>query len=170
MKNGDGQQAQQALEKLAQQMKAMAQAEDEMKMLEEALDQIGDAKKMMAGGQNPMEELGNGMEFDEFARAPNFQRGGTKPGKGSAPMRDRDDGQIKTGLYDSTVKQNVGKGGGTVTDLVHGPNRKGEVTEEVKQSFEDAKQSGDDPLTGERLPRDYRDHAKEYFDAFRKGQ
>jgi hypothetical protein len=57
-----------------------------------------------------------------------------------------------------------------VTDKVDGPNRKGEVREEIKSSFEASKHEAADPLTGQRLPREYREHAKTYFDAIREGQ
>lgn len=170
MKQGNAQQAQQALDQLAQEMKQMAQSQEEMKMMEAALDEIAEAKKGMAGDGD---KEGEGEEGEQMAMQGGGRNQRGKPGMGMGEGRgkgERPEERGKTGFYDSKVNQNVGKGAAVVTDLVDGPNKKGEVTESIKNAFETAKQGGDDPLTGERLPRDYRDHAKEYFDAFRKGQ
>ena len=171
MQAGDAKQAQQALDKLGKELDAIAQSQEEMKMLNEALDEIADAKKAMAGDGD---KEGDGKELGDQL---GMQAGGKNqkgpPGMGLGEGRgkgERPEQRGKTGFYDSKVSQNVGKGAAVVTDLVEGPNKKGEVTESIKSAFESAKQASDDPLTGERLPRDYRDHAKEYFDAFRKGK
>lgn len=172
MKEGNAQQAQQALDQLAQEMKQMAQSQEEMKMMEAALDEIAEAKKGMAG-DGDKEGEGNEPGDDQMAMQGGGKNPKGQPGMGMGEGRGkgkRPEERGKTGFYDSKVNQNVGKGAAVVTDLVDGPNKKGEVTESIKSAFESAKQGGDDPLTGERLPRDYRDHAKEYFDAFRKGQ
>ena len=39
-----------------------------------------------------------------------------------------------------------------------------------QQSANAAKAEAADPLTGQRLPREYRDHARKYFDAIREGK
>jgi chemotaxis protein histidine kinase CheA len=163
MKSGDSKQAQQALDQLSKNLKEMQRQQQEMTMLDDALEQIGEAKQCMAGdcdrpGQN------QGMKAQQQSDKPGKEVG---HGRGHGVRGPNDP---KTGFYDSAVKQDVSKGGGVVTDMVEGPNRKGEVTESVKAAFEAAKKESADPLTGERLPRDYRDHAKEYFDAFRKGR
>ena len=172
MKQGNAQQAQQALDKLGKELEAMAQSQAEMKMLQEALDEIAAAKQGMAG-DGEKDGDGDGEELDgDMAMQGGGKNQKGKPGMGMGAGRgagDRPEERGKTGSYDSNVKQHVGKGAAVVTDLVDGPNKKGEVTELIKGEFESAKQSGDDPLTGQRLPRDYRDHAKEYFERFRKG-
>ena len=170
MKQGNGQQAQQALDKLGQELKGLAQNQEEMKMLEAALDEIAEAKQCV--GEGNQEGMGQGQPMDELAMQGRKNRRG-QPGKGIGQGRGlggNPDPPAKAGFYDSKVNQKVGKGSAQVTDLVDGPNKKGDVTETIKNAFESAKQGDDDPLTGERLPRDYRDHAKEYFDAFRNGQ
>jgi hypothetical protein len=97
-------------------------------------------------------------------------KGGDGLGHAIGGKGDRPENENKTGFYDSQVRQNVGKGTAVVTDLVDGPSRKGEVQEEIKTQFESAKREADDPLNSQRLPRDYREHAKKYFDALREGQ
>jgi len=51
-----------------------------------------------------------------------------------------------------------------------GPNAKGQAIEEIKSQVESAKKESSDPLTGQRLPRQQRDHVQQYFDAFRDGK
>jgi hypothetical protein len=171
MKQGNSQQAQQALDQLKQQMSQLAQSQEEMQMLDQALDEIAQAKKGMTGEGEQQENEGMDQNQWELGGWGKKDRG--KPGMGMGEGRgkgERPEEKGKTGFYDSKVSQKVGKGAAVVTDLVDGRNRKGEVSEEIKNAFESARHSDDDPLTGQRLPRDYRDHAKEYFDAFRKGQ
>jgi tetratricopeptide (TPR) repeat protein len=169
LQQGKGQQAQQALDKLGKQLEAMAQSQEEMKMLDEALDEMAAAKASMTGDADKDggdDELGDFMPMGgKNLKGPPGMGLGEGRGKGERPEEPG-----KTGFYDSKVGQNLRKGAAVVTDLVEGPNKKGEITESIKSAFESANQSSDDPLTGQRLPRDYRDHAKEYFDAFRKGQ
>ena len=57
-----------------------------------------------------------------------------------------------------------------VTGTADGPNRKGQVQEEIKSQFSNAQQQTAEALSGQRLPHDYRDHAKKYFDTLREGQ
>jgi chemotaxis protein histidine kinase CheA len=174
MKQGNAQQAQQALDQLKQQMSELAQSQEEMQMLDRALDEIAQAKKSMTGeGDKEMNAGDEGEDPNQLAMGKGGKSNRGKPGMGLGEGRgkgERPEVKGKTGFYDSKVNQKVGKGAAVVTDLVDGPNKKGEVTEEIKSAFENARHNDDDPLTGQRLPRDYRDHAKEYFDAFRKGQ
>jgi hypothetical protein len=85
------------------------------------------------------------------------------PGRGQGP---RPEERTKTGSFESQVRQKVGKGGAQIADLVEGPNIKGKVEQEIKLQVENARHEAADPLTGQRIPRDYRDHAKTYFDSF----
>ena len=89
--------------------------------------------------------------------------GGT--GAGARPESKND-----TDFYDSQVKQNVTKGGAVIKGVADGPNRKGRVEEEIKGQFSNAQQQTAEALSDQRLPHDYRDHAKKYFDALREGQ
>ncbi|HEV3023566.1 MAG TPA: hypothetical protein VGX76_13925, partial [Pirellulales bacterium] len=75
----------------------------------------------------------------------------------------------QTGFYDTKVKQKLGKGAAVVTELVDGPNVKGQVEQEVQTQFEAAKADQSDPLTGQQMPRSYREHTKKYFDSLRDG-
>ena len=54
-----------------------------------------------------------------------------------------------------------------VTDLVDGPNSKGNIREQIKAELGSADREEADPLTDQNLPRAQREHAREYFDALR---
>lgn len=171
MSHGGTPQAGQALDQLQQQLNQMAQSQQEMQMLDQALDEIAQAKSSMAGNDlQQMDDAGEG----QMALQGRGAKGSNRPGKGIGnqpggnPLGKGEN--TKTGFYDSQVKQKAGKGTALVTDLVDGPNRKGTVTEEIQQAFENAAHSEGDPLTDQRLPRGYRDHAKEYFESLRKGK
>ncbi len=170
LKQGDAKAAQAALDKVSEQLQDMQQSSEEMAMLDQALDELAEAKNSMdcknCNGQGCAQCQGKGQGQGQ----PKKQG---PPGNGLGKGRgqgDRPEHENKTSFYDSNVRQNVGKGGAVVTDQVEGPNRKGEVREEIKSSFESSKHEAADPLTGQRLPREYREHAKTYFDAIREGQ
>jgi hypothetical protein len=153
-----------ALDKLSDELSGLQKEADELQLLDEALDQIAQAKNSMkcdkCGGEGCKACQGNG---DKNGPPGN----GLGKGRGQG---DRPEEKTKTGFYDSNVKQNVGRGAAVITDMVEGPNRKGQVQEQIKAEFESARKEAADPLTGQRLPRDYREHAKKYFDALREGK
>jgi len=161
MKNGQMEQAVASLQSMQGQMESMQQQLDELQMLEEALDQIAQAKN----GMNSMDQLGgmDGMGLGQ-GEIPGFGLGEGK-GRGARP-EERDN----TGFVDSQVKQKIGRGSAQVTDLIAGPNLPGEVQQQIRAQFEAARSEDSDPLTGQQLPREYRDHAKTYFDSFREGK
>ena len=90
---------------------------------------------------------------------------GQGPGFGPRP-----EAKTATATYDSQVRQKVGRGSGTVTDLVSGPNVKGKVEAEIQQQFDTTRHGSTDPLTGRQIPRKHSEHAREYFDLFREGK
>jgi hypothetical protein len=56
-----------------------------------------------------------------------------------------------------------------LVDMIDGPNRKGDVLQEIQAEFQAESIEESDPLTEQRLPRNYRDHAKEFFRSLREG-
>ncbi len=159
MKEGKGQQAQAALNQMANELAQMQQEAAEMQMLDGALSEIDEAKASMSKkGQGGLDgegkKGGNG-----FA-----DKGKAEGAEGPRPEREHD-----TKMYDTKVKQDIGKGSYVVNGMVQGPNAKGQAMEDIKSQVEAAKRESEDPLTGQRLPRQQRDHVQQYFDAFRKG-
>ena len=54
--------------------------------------------------------------------------------------------------------------------LVEGPNIKGQVQQSIKDEMASQAAEPADPLTSERLPKNQRDQAQQYFDALREGK
>ncbi len=168
MNKGDAKQAADALARLGEQLDGMQQQLQELELLDSALDEVADAKSAMAckecqgAGCEACQGDGNKLS-DKWAVHDMAKGQGIGAGKRGETKND-------TGFYDSQVKQNVGKGASVVTGQAEGPNRKGQVQEQIKGQFSDAEQQTAEALSGQRLPHDYRDHAKKYFDALREGK
>jgi len=164
MKDGNMAQAQAALNKMAADLAQMQQDAAEMQMLEATLDEIADAKAAM----NCPNCNGQGCDL---CQGDKHGEGFTdKLSRAAGAEGERPENAHNTKMYDSKVNQNIGKGSSVITGLVEGPNAKGQAAEEIKNQVEAAKHDAADPLTGQRLPRQQRDHVQQYFDAFRKGQ
>jgi hypothetical protein len=144
---------------MKQQLAELAEQAEEMAMLDEAMEELDDAKDAM----NCKECNGEGC-----AACRGDKMGGMGMGRGRGQGA-RPEDPHKTGFYDTKVKQKLGKGAAVVTELVDGPNVKGQVEQEVQTQFEAAKADQSDPLTGQQMPRSYREHTKKYFDALRDG-
>lgn len=165
MQQGQAQNAADALSAMAGELSQMQAEMDELEMLDDIMDQIADAKDSMdckgCDGEGCAMCQGQGKGKD----------GQPGPGLGEGQGRgDRPEEEDDTAFYDSQVKQKVGKGSAVVTGMVGGPNAKGEVAESVREQYEQAATDDSDPLTGQRLPRGLRDHAKDYFDSLREGE
>ena len=152
----DGQLAE-AADALGQLEANLQQQLDEMAMLNEAMEQLRQARNEMncakcgGGGCPACQGMGMGM--------------GAGRGQGPRPEAD-----VDADTYDSQVRGQIGKGTAVVTDLVDGPNVKGNVEEQIQQEFEAARRSTTDPLTGRRIPRKHQEHVREYFNRFREGE
>ncbi len=168
LNKGNSQQAADALNQLSEQIAGMQSESEELEMLDDALAEFADAKNSMAcqecDGEGCAACQGGGMNLgDRFSSSDNARGEGRGAG-------DREEQRNNTGSYDTQVKQNVRKGAMVVTGTADGPNRKGQVQEEIKSQFSSADQQSAEALSGQRLPHDYRDHAKGYFDSLRDGQ
>jgi hypothetical protein len=161
-------QAADALENLKGELAGMQKELDELETLDSAMDQLTQAKNSMTckecEGEGCEACQGDMAKFSNRWRESKMARGG---GIGAGERAER---KNDTGFIDSQVKQNVGKGASVITGTADGPNRKGQVREEIKSEFSGAEQKAAEALSGQRLPHDYRDHAKKYFDSLREGQ
>jgi hypothetical protein len=186
MANGQCDQAGEALSQMSQQMDGLEGDMQEMEMLEGALDQVAQCKKSMAckqcngqgckacqgdgdgdGNGNGDSDLWNqfdGPLDDRFVHRKGGKGIGVGLGPGLGAETDSDGG-----FYDSKVKQQPGAGAVQIVGEADGPNRKGRVQEAIQTEFSEAPQNAADALGEQRLPREYRDHAKTYFDALREG-
>ena len=68
------------------------------------------------------------------------------------------------------MAQKVGKGAGQVTGLTDGPNLKNQAESEIQKAAAAIEHGSTNPLSGQRLPKKQREHARQYFDSFREGK
>ena len=163
MKQGNQQQAAQQLQELAKDLQGMAQDMEELQALNEALEQMANARDAMgceacngAGCQ-----MCQGMGFGEMGEIPGMGMGEGQ-GRGNRPEE-----ETNTNFYQSRVKANIRKGQFRVTGNVGGENKPGEALIEIKATMEAAETADESPLTNVRLPRAQRKQVQEYFDAVR---
>lgn len=152
---GQGDAAEQALADLEAQLGGLDGEAAEMEMLDQALGDLQACKGGMCGGQ-------------QLADLENAQ-GGTRAGRGQG----HGDGPDNPGdgkFYDSRVKQQPGQGDARIVGTADGPNARGQVEARIRTEVEEVRGAEADPLTGQRLPRELRDHSRSYFDALREGK
>jgi hypothetical protein len=158
LQQGNPKDAAKALEEMQACMGDMQQQLEEMQMLDDAMQQIAQAKDQMVC---------------PFCGGAGCEKCNGKPGMGLGKGRgegDRPESKTKTSSYDSNVKQKVGPGTARVVDLVDGPNIKGNVESQIQQEFDSTRRGSTDPSTGRQIPKKLSQHAKEYFDNLREGE
>jgi hypothetical protein len=155
---------------MAQQMNEMEkEANSEAPILDAAMNQLEMAKDAMVcpNCQGKGCELCQGGGKPINAQNPDGKPGmGLGQGKGIGP---RPEERNNTNLRDTQVHQNPGRGA-AVGGWVEGPNIKGQVEQSIKEEMASQAAEPADPLTIERLPRNQRDQAEQYFDALREGK
>jgi hypothetical protein len=164
---GNTRQAAEALERVSAEISATERELTELETLDMAQSELAQCKNAMACGacQGKGCALCQGGDHE----LPLARSQGGPPGK--APGRgDIDERQAKAGYYDSRAPQQVRRGASVVSGTADGPNRKGDVLEQIRGEYQQAAQRPAEALSQQRLPRDYRDHARGYFDALREGR
>ena len=167
LKQGNNGQAAQSLQAAMQQMQEMAAKEGELQTLNDAMEQLAEARKEMNGdgqGNGEADGLGgNGGKPDEDAPpGPGLGQG---PGDGARP-----EAKTNGSFFDSRVQQTVGKGAAQITGLTGGPNLRGQAEADIQKTATEIEHGTTDPLSGQRLPKKQSEHAREYFDSFREGK
>ena len=166
IEQGDAEGAQQAMQQLDGELANLERDLREMAMIEQGLNEVSQSKQSM----NCRECVGQGcahcepkVEGDGLGKGEGIGKGGRRP-----PVNHNETQAGRS--YDTQVRGQVGQGSGEVIDYVDGPNARGGVQQEIDAQFERARGTTVDPLTEERLPRGYREHAQRYFDALREGR
>jgi hypothetical protein len=170
LQNGNADQAAQALSQMAQQMDQMQKEANEVPILDAAMNQLEMAKDSMVcpncNGQGC--ELCQGAGFSKGGQNQNGRPGmGLGQGKGTGSRPEERNG---TNSRDTQVHQEPGRGSATFGGLVEGPNIRGQVEQSIKEEMASSAFEPADPLTVERLPKNQRDQAQQYFDALREGK
>ncbi|MBA7474164.1 hypothetical protein ES707_09512 [subsurface metagenome] len=162
LNQGQSDKAAQSLQNLQAQLNNLKQQLDEMDMLDQAMEQLSDARSQMTCGQ--CQGAGCGACQGNGEGEGEGDGMGRGRGRGARPEEDSE-----TAAYDTHARQKVGSGTADVT-FVDGPNTQGKVEEAIELDFQEARDGSTDPLTGQRMPRKHRRHAREYFDRFREGE
>jgi hypothetical protein len=160
-------QAMQQMKEMAGDMQEMQAQMQELESLDEIMDELSQMRDELNGE--------NGDPFDgQNAGMQGFGQGrqGDQPGDGLGDGQGfgyRPEEETETGAFDTQVRGNVRKGEAVRTGDAEGPNQKGRTLEEIKAELQSEYSADNDPLSNQRLPRDRREHAKEYFNRLREG-
>lgn len=178
LQKGDQKAAAQELQKMAQQMQQMEQQLQEMEGLEQMMQEVADAKNSMnckecggkgcekcqgdKSGMSEMNDMSMGMSMS--------QEPGEGLGEGQGRGR-RPEEETATNTIESRVKADPKKGGETVlTGEAEGQNKSGQSHAAAREAVEASLKESQDPLVTTKLPRQERDHTRQYFEKIRKGQ
>jgi hypothetical protein len=164
---GNPQAAGEKLKQIADKLGEMQRELDELETFDEAMKQIAEAKNAMAckecNGQGCAHCQNQGQGKNQ-----NGQPGdgmGEGQGQGHRPEQ-----ETPTGEFESKVRGDVQPGESVRTGDADGPNAKGATKESVKEEVKAALSRDVDPLTNQHIPREQRDHAREYFERYREGK
>lgn len=189
------QQAANAMKQMAQQLNQMQQQAGESQMLDLAMQQLQAAKDAMACKECQgagCEKCQSQSMAANSSKSGNQSASGGKPsngngqpgvsntasntgkpasgiGKGTANNSSSNDGSLSS-KRDVQVRAQPGRDSAVFTGTVAGPNIKGEVQAEIQQEMAGFTGASPDPFTTERLPRNRREHAEEYFNLLREGR
>lgn len=169
MEQGNMEQAMQQMKEMAGDMQEMEAQMAELESLDEIMDELSQMRDELNGeneGGDPFDGQNAGMQ-GQFGQGQDGQPGdGLVEGQGFGY---RPEEETETGAFDTQVRGNVRKGEAVRTGDAEGPNQKGKTLEEIKAELQSDYSADNDPLSNQRLPRDRREHAKEYFNRLREG-
>jgi len=181
MKEGDAKAAAEKLDQLAQDLDKLQEQLDQIENLNEVLDQLADAKNAMkceqCGGAGCKACEGSGKEGegkdgegkDGKGKNGKNSKGGKGLGKGIG-RGERPEEETDRSFYDTKVNADAKAGEAVRIGDAAGKNVSGKSKEAVKEAIQGALAKDPDALEDVNLPRDQREHAKQYFDKFRKGE
>ncbi len=177
MKEGDAKQAGEKLDELAQNLDQLQEQLDQIENLDEILDQLADAKNAMncqgCAGAGCKACEGNGEGDGKSGKGDGKGKGKGKGdfAKGSGQGEGlRDEEETDKSFYDTRVGADAKAGESVRVGDAGGNNVAGRSKEQVKEAVEASLAKDPDALDEVNLPRDQREHAKQYFKKFRTGE
>jgi len=186
LKDGNLQNAQAAVQQMQGNLNDMAQQLAEMEMLDEAMNQLVQARNQMncqacggkgceqcqggmGQGQGQGQGMGQGQKQGQGMGMGQGQGNGDGLGAGQGQGA-RPESEVDTNFVDSQVRQKLGPGQAVVAGQVDGPLVKGDVEQQIQQDFDATRRGTTDPLTDRRIPRGHKQHVREYFERFKEGK
>lgn len=170
MKSGSKEGEKQALDELgdlAESLDELQEQLDQLENLDEVMDQLASAKGAMRG-KDGME--GEGMEGEGEGQG---KGKGNQPGKGMGEGQgegERPEEETDKNFYDSRVAADPKKGESIRIGDAGGKNIAGVTREGLKEEVTAGRAKDPDALNDVTLPREQRDHARQYFERFRTGE
>jgi hypothetical protein len=147
----------------------------EGRMLDEAMQQINEARQRMncpncrGAGCRECQPSDAVVAIERRSQTTDGDRPGHQPDPRHA-TRSGAKQTIDARFYDSQVKPQVGQGTGTVTSLVEGANDRGHVEASIQKQLKSVRQGSTDPIEAQQLPSTQAEHVREYFDRLRQGE
>lgn len=156
--------ARQAIAQMQQAASQLSQLQGEMEALqacEALLEDLADIREDLASGDQMPSSLGmSALDSDSLQTGRGLGRG---RGEGDRPERATD-----TQAYETRVAGKLRQGKAVITGSVGGPNLTGQSVASVKEAIAADFRDQTDPVEDEKLPRDQREHIKEYFQKYVK--
>lgn len=166
MGKGDQKAAQDALQKMAEQLQKMNQESGQLQDLDQLMDSLSQSKSQMAcdkcNGQGCSKCMNGGMG-----------KMGEMPGQGLGDGRgqgDRPESETDVDFFESRVRDKMKEGETVYGGKVGGENRKGNTRAEVQAAVLTSLTEEPEPLDNQPLPKSQREHSREYFNALREGK
>ncbi len=160
------------LQSLQQDLEGLQNQVSEMQMLDGALDQLAQAKsEMLSPGQSVQpggDGSGSGSQQQGQERR-DGPGGGRGIGRGSGGAFQGNDPQGQK-FIDSAVSGRNQGGAGVIVGEADGPNRRGQIREQIKSELAPADAQRSDPIDNQQYPKPYREHTQQYLDALREGR
>jgi hypothetical protein len=153
MKNGDQQGLQEALGEMASQISEMNMSDGQLQDLDQLMDSLSECKNGMCEGMSKMmsEMPGRGM--------------GEGRGEGERPEEESD-----VNFFDSQVRDKMKKGQTVFGGKIGGENRKGISRVQVQEEIQRELAGEPEPLDETPLPKNQREHTRDYFKSLRDGK
>ena len=168
--DGNTDQAMAGLQRMQQQLQDLQKQLEELELVDGALDQLQECKGEMLGGN----QLGQQMAGQQGNQAGKQQGGkgsiGPGIGRGRGGGFRPEDQQGGGKFVDSHVPGKLQGGVGVVVGETGGPNRAGDIREQIKAELTPSQVERSDPVNTQQYPRPYREHAQQYLDAVREGR
>jgi hypothetical protein len=165
LKQGDAKAAMKGMQGMMGDLKDMQQQMEEMKMLDGAMQDIAQAKNELMDGMGEGQQGGEGENDNDQIGRGNWARG---KGRASGFREEiKDKGEKFTNSKVAGKFQD--KGAARIVGEIDGPNAKGKALKVIQGDLQGTEAQQSDPLTGARLPKEYREHVGDYFDKLRDG-
>lgn len=163
LQKGDVQTCKECMGKMASQLDKMSQQNSELQDLDQLMDSLSQSKSQMmckeCNGMGCSKCMGN-MFSDKAGRGMGEGRG-----QGERPEEETD-----TDFFDSRIRDQMKQGETVYGGKVGGENRKGTSKADVQEAVLSSLSEEPEPLDDQPLPRNQREHTREYFNAIREGK